>query len=61
MATLHEDIADLNERLDDAERTAASLPHRSKYLLMVIGFLRAYLDLHLALADEVERELQAGS
>jgi DNA-binding PadR family transcriptional regulator len=60
MGTLREDVADLNARLDDAERTAATLPHRSRYLLLVIGFLRAYLDLHLALVDEVEQELAAG-
>ena len=61
MATLREDIADLHERLDDGERTAATLSHRSKYLLLVIRFLRQYLDLHLQLVDEVERELTAGT
>ena len=57
MVTLREDIADLMERLDDAEETARALEHRSKYLLLVIGFLRRYLDLHLDLVDQVEREL----
>ena len=57
MVTLREDIADLMERLDDAEQTAQALEHRSKYLLLVIGFLRRYLDLHLDLIDQVEREL----
>jgi hypothetical protein len=32
-------------RLHDAERTAKELPHREKYLLLVIGFLRRLLDL----------------
>jgi DNA-binding PadR family transcriptional regulator len=56
MATLREDVADLLERLDDAEETARALEHRSTYLLLVIGFLRRYLELHLDLVDEVERE-----
>jgi hypothetical protein len=33
------------------------LPHRSKYLLMTTRFLRRYVELHLDLVDEVEREL----
>ena len=57
MATLREDIADLMERLDEGEATARTLEHRSKYLLLVIDFLRHYLELHLDLVDEVEREL----
>ena len=57
LATLRADIADLERQLDDAEQTAELLPHRQKYLLMVIGFLRRLFELHLALVDEVEREL----
>ena len=56
MATLREDIADLMERLEDSEATAVTLPHRSKYLLLVNDFLRRYLELHLELVDKVERE-----
>jgi PadR family transcriptional regulator, regulatory protein AphA len=56
MTTLREDIDDLLERLDDAEATARTLEHRRKYLLLVIDFLRRYLQLHLELVDEVERE-----
>jgi DNA-binding PadR family transcriptional regulator len=56
MATLREDIEDLMERLDDAEATARTLGHRSKYLMLVIDFLRRYLELHVGLVDEVERE-----
>ena len=59
MATLREDIADLHARLDDAEETAALLPHRTKYLLLNISFLRRLLDLHLDLVDEVERTFEA--
>jgi DNA-binding PadR family transcriptional regulator len=57
IATLREDIADLQARLDEGEASAEALPHRRKYLLMVIGFLRRLLELHLELVDEVEREL----
>jgi DNA-binding PadR family transcriptional regulator len=57
MATLRDDIADVQARLDDAERTAHDLAHREKYLLMVTEFMRKYLDLHLQLIDQVEREL----
>jgi DNA-binding PadR family transcriptional regulator len=61
MATLRDDIADISARLDDAEQSAEALPHRRKYLLLVTGFLRRYLDLHLELVDEVERELSPES
>jgi DNA-binding PadR family transcriptional regulator len=54
---LREDIADIKWRLDDAERSAHELPHREKYLLLVTGFLRRLLELHLELVDQVEREL----
>jgi PadR family transcriptional regulator, regulatory protein AphA len=57
METLREDIADIERRLDDAERRAGELPHREKYLLLVVGFLRGLLELHLDLIEEVQREL----
>jgi DNA-binding PadR family transcriptional regulator len=57
VGTLREDIADLSARLDDAEASAEALPHRRKYLLLVVGFLRRLLELHVELVDEVEREL----
>lgn len=56
LLTLRDDVAELQQRLDDAERTAESLPHREKYLLLVIAFLRQLLDLHLQIVDEVGRE-----
>ena len=59
LTTLRDDIADLAARLDDGEATAELLPHRRKYLMLVIDFLRKYLDLHLELVDEVEREFAA--
>jgi DNA-binding PadR family transcriptional regulator len=59
MAAVRDDIADIQWRLDDAERTAKALPHREKYLRLVIAFMRRLLDLHLELVDKVERELGA--
>jgi DNA-binding PadR family transcriptional regulator len=49
MLTLREDVADLMGRLDESVETAQALPHRSKYLLLLIEFLRRYLELHLEL------------
>lgn len=61
MLTLREDVADVLDRLDEAEKRAEELPHRRKYLLLVTQFLRDYLELHLELVDEVEREFGATS
>jgi len=60
MATLRDDIADIQSRLHQTELGAKELPHREKYLLIVNGFLRRLLELHSDLIDEVERELEAG-
>jgi DNA-binding PadR family transcriptional regulator len=57
LATLREEVAELSARLDDAEDSARALEHRTKYLLLVTGFLRRYLQLHLDLVEQVEREL----
>jgi DNA-binding PadR family transcriptional regulator len=61
LSTLREDIDDLRARLDESERRAGELPHREKYLLLVIGFLRRFLDLHAELVDSVDRELAPAS
>jgi DNA-binding PadR family transcriptional regulator len=63
IATLRTDIADVFARLDEAEASAATLPHREKYLLLTLGYLRGLLELQLEWIDEVERELSptAGS
>ena len=58
MVALRGDIDDIRLRIDAAEESAHGLPHREKYLLLAIGFLRRLLDLHLDLVDEVERELR---
>ena len=54
---LRAEIDDLTARLAEAEASAATLPHREKYLSLTNAFLRRLLDLHLDLVDEVEREL----
>src|SRR5215203_1762745 len=43
LESLREDIAELMDRLEVSDTTALSLPHRSKYLLLVNDFLRRYL------------------
>jgi DNA-binding PadR family transcriptional regulator len=60
LGTLRDEVAELSRALDDAELTARELPHRTKYLQLVIEFLRRVLELHVELVDEVERELAAG-
>jgi DNA-binding PadR family transcriptional regulator len=57
VATLRDDIEDLAARVGEAQQRAEALPHRRKYLLLVTGFLRRLLDLHLDLVDEVEHQL----
>jgi DNA-binding PadR family transcriptional regulator len=57
ITALRDDIADLEARLDESEASAELLPHRRKYLLLNIRFLRRLLALHLEWIDEVEREL----
>ena len=57
LATLRDDIDDLRRRLDDSEQNAALLPHREKYLRLVVSFLRHFVDLHEQLLVEVECKL----
>jgi DNA-binding PadR family transcriptional regulator len=61
VTALRAEIAELSAQLDESKRSAASLPHRQTYLLLVIDFLRALLQLHLDWIDTVERELSAES
>jgi DNA-binding PadR family transcriptional regulator len=60
LSALREDVDGLLARLEEAEASAETLPHRRRYLLLVTGFLRRLLELHLELVDEVERELDLG-
>ena len=59
LTTLRDDIDDIDvlmQRLNEGEQSAQALPHRRKYLLLVNEFLRRYLDLHLELVNQVERD-----
>lgn len=58
IATLRADIDDLSLRIAETEAGAERLPHRSRYLLLTVEFLRHLLELHLDLIDEVERRLE---
>jgi PadR family transcriptional regulator, regulatory protein AphA len=57
IVALRDDLADLHARLDQSEADTISLPHRRKYLLLAIAFLRGLLELHEETVDTVEREL----
>jgi DNA-binding PadR family transcriptional regulator len=61
ITTIREDISDLFTRLGESEEFAATQPSRTKYLLLVFGFLRRLLDLHLEFVDDLERELEPGT
>ncbi|HYH90279.1 MAG TPA: hypothetical protein VEX67_13680 [Solirubrobacteraceae bacterium] len=58
VGTLRSDVADLRLRVADQRASARELPHREKYLMIVMGFLDRLLDLHDDYIDEVERELR---
>jgi len=57
IGALRAEIAELEAQLDAAAERAESLPHRRKYLLLVVEFLRRLLALHVDFVAEVEREL----
>jgi len=59
VTALRAEIAELSAQLDASVPSAARLPHREKYLLLVIDFLRGLLQLHLDWIDTVERTLTA--
>jgi|SRR5579884_2801224 len=61
LGTLRADLDDLRARLDESERRAHELPHRERYLLLVVDFLRRFVDLHAELVEAVERELAPAS
>jgi DNA-binding PadR family transcriptional regulator len=58
VATLHADIEDLLQRLDESEVAVEELPHRRKYLHLINRFLRRLINLHSDFMDEVDRELR---
>src|ERR671931_1830576 len=55
--TIREDIADLMARLGETERRTELFPHKRKYQLLAIDFLRRLLELHLELVDQIETDL----
>ena len=55
---LRDEIEDLHHRLGEAERVAASYPHRQKYLMLNHGLARAILRAYSRWLDQVERELE---
>jgi DNA-binding PadR family transcriptional regulator len=59
LGALHEQIADLSERLDVAEAVAQTIPHKERYLLLNHALARRIVDAHSEWLDEVERELGA--
>jgi DNA-binding PadR family transcriptional regulator len=57
MASLRDDLDDLRGRIEEMSESAERLPHRRKYLLLVVAFLQRVVDAYEQLADDVEREL----
>ena len=57
VTALRPELTELSAQLDDAVASAARLPHREKYLLLVIDFLRGLLQVHLDWIDAVEQGL----
>jgi hypothetical protein len=53
------ELAALSAQLDAAVESASALPHREKYLLLVIDFLRGLVQLHLDWIETVEERLAA--
>jgi DNA-binding PadR family transcriptional regulator len=58
LGTLRADIADLRVRVAEQRASARELPHREKYLTIVMGFLDELLDLHERYVDEVDQKLR---
>ena len=54
---LRAELAALTARIDEAERVAATLPHRARYLALVHRLGRRLVEVHEEWVDEVEREL----
>ena len=57
LATLRAELTEQRARFDEAERIAATLPHRARYLRLVHRLGRLLLDAHEQWLDEVEAEL----
>jgi DNA-binding PadR family transcriptional regulator len=57
IAPLRDELEEIEACLDQAEASAHTLPHREKYLLLIIDYLRRRLALEAAFVDEAERAL----
>jgi DNA-binding PadR family transcriptional regulator len=57
LGSLRDEIGELSEAVDEAERRAATIPHRERQLRLVRSLGRRLLTAHLEWIDEVEREL----
>lgn len=57
MGSLRGDLDDLRERVAEIAASAEALPHRRKYLLLVVSFLERIVDAHEQLIEEVEGDL----
>jgi len=57
MTSLRGDLDDLRARVEEMAASAELLPHRRKYLLLVVSFLRRVVEAYEQLIDDVEREL----
>jgi DNA-binding PadR family transcriptional regulator len=61
IATLRDDLDEVERELDAAVVSARALPHRERYLLLGQRLARAYLEVTRSWLDEVERELGSGA
>ena len=57
MQSLRQDIDELRKRVEEIGTSAELLPHRERYLLLVVSFLERVLDAHEQLVDDVEQQL----
>jgi DNA-binding PadR family transcriptional regulator len=57
LSALRRELDEIDAGLDEAEAVAATLPHRTRYLLLVHRLGRRLVQAHRAWLDEVEREL----
>ena len=60
IATLRDDLDDVERELDAATVSAHALPHRERYLLLAHGLTRRVLAAYEDWLDDVERELKPG-
>lgn len=57
MTALRQDLRELHQLLDEAERVAGTLPHRTRQLRLVHSLGRKLVAAHVEWLDELEREL----